>query len=135
MYFIDVLFIFALAAVLSYFFVGPLGWRRRETEQTWLAILFVLPLLFFAFWAANLWIQPVGPVVWGVSFFPVLIVGLIAMLLIAAATPPRPRDTIVVETEESREARQAAGAAALGFFFWLVLLILMGSVVVAYLID
>jgi hypothetical protein len=137
MYFIDIIFIFVLAAILSYIFVGPLGWRRREAEGAWVTVLFVMPLLFFAFWAANLWIAPVGPIVWGVAFFPVLIVGLIAVLLIAAATPPKQQNTtsIVVETMESLEAREAAKDAALGFFFWLVLLLLIASVVFAYLID
>lgn len=133
MYIADIIFIFVLAVILSYIFVGPLGWRRREAEHAWAAVLFVFPVLFFAFWAANLWIAPIGPVYWGVAFFPVLIVGLVLILLIAAAAPPRPRSTLIVETPES--PKTDAADAALGFFFWLVLLLLIGAIVVAYWAD
>lgn len=133
MYIVDIIFIFVLAVILSYVFVGPIGWRRREAEQAWAAVLFVFPVLFFAFWAANLWIAPIGPVYWGVAFFPVVIVGLVLILLIAAAAPPRARNTPVVETTEN--SKTAAPDVALGFFFWLVLLLLIGAIVAAYWAD
>jgi hypothetical protein len=49
-------------------------------------------VIFLATWAGGLWIQPVGPVMWGVSFTVFIVVGVLVALMVAATLPtPRHR--------------------------------------------
>jgi hypothetical protein len=98
--------------------------------------IYFLVILLVA-WVAGMWVRPFGPTVWGVYWFPVLLFGLIAALLIAAVTKPArpPGETSrPAERSEGEEEALAAGAAvSLGVFFWFLLLVLLFALVIAYL--
>ena len=106
-----------LALVLAYGFgrTGP-----------WGSFLWFFLVIFLAAWAVGLWVEPVGPVLWGAAWVPILFGALIVALLVAAIPPSETRPAEVAEPQT------AATAAALGLFFWLMILVLILTIVIAY---
>ncbi len=123
----DLLFVFAIAFILTLVFAGGL---RRPGPWTgwWWFFLIVL----FGGWMAALWAEPIGPPLWGVAWLPIFWMALLLALLLAAATPPPPSVPAAPPTEGERKA--AATAVALGVFFWILLIGLLITVVVGYLV-
>lgn len=112
---------FVIAIALAYAFAALFD-RRGPWGSTWsmalVGFLFIL--------AAAMWIEPFGPVLFGVYFVPFLIVGFLFMLLMAAI-PPR-----VPETEPTTTG-SVTSDIALGFTFWLMIIafaaVTLGAVV------
>lgn len=92
-----------------------------------------LLVLFFAAWAGSLWIEPVGPVIYGFAWLPTLFwIFIVALIIIAAAGEDRTTRPTGTEIPETGVPESEVGtAAALGLFFW----ILLGLFVIAILIG
>jgi type VI protein secretion system component VasK len=91
-------------------------------------LLFFFLMLFLVIWAAGVWIEPVGPIAWGVPWLTFLIIGVVLALILAAAVPPRARPV-----EPPRETAEASAAAlALGLFFYLAMVALVIVIVAHY---
>jgi hypothetical protein len=95
---------------------------NRPLRGLWIFVLIV----FLATWSTQLWIQPIGPVYWGVSWAPVISAAIFFWLLILALTPPYTRS----KTETTPEA--AESSVAIGFIFWIMLVVLLISIGVGY---
>ena len=106
----EFLLILLLAFVLAAVFAFPLG-RPGPWGGFWWFFL----VLFLGTWAIAAWIQPIGPVAWGVAWAPIL-VGAVLIALLVAAIPPRPTTT------PTEVAAEAEAATAIGAFFWMLLL-------------
>jgi len=121
MIFLEILFAFFFALLLSIFLGGILGWELPGRKGLWPSLIFLFLLIFIATFAGGLWIQPFGPLLWGVYWAPFLLIGFVVMLLVAAVIPPRrPRNT----KEAIRQASERAETEwTLGIFFWLLLLV------------
>lgn len=122
--------ILLIAFILSAIVVGPARWRRVEDDAAWPALLFLFVIFFFGLWAADLWLTPVGPAAWGVSWFALLVVGIILALIVAAAAPPRRRPPPA--QGEIPPTAESAVLVGFGAVFWILLLVLIGSVVAGY---
>lgn len=126
-----ILIALVIAAVFYYGFNSRGPWGSFWT--------FVI-VIGFGVLIAALWARPVGPVWWGIAWFPLLIVGILFALLLAAATPParrtgNPKDptrrTGYVEEDprlnepitEPIEGESAEDAAAVGLLFWIMLIL------------
>lgn len=109
------------AALFSFLLVSLFGWRRGGRGPAMSSILFLFAILFLAIWAAGLWLQPFGPTAWGVSWVPLVIVGLVVSLLIAATSPPRPGK----DGAKTEVVGESVAEAALNAFFWMLLLVLV----------
>jgi hypothetical protein len=96
-----------LAFVVSILF---LPYRRNDPVAP---LLFFFFILFMGGLAAQYWITPFGPVLWGVAWFPVLFVVLIFAMLFSI-------------TPSSRNAADwpPEGAAAIGVIAWILLVLL-----------
>lgn len=119
-----------IASIFASLLVGLLG---RRGPGPFSGLLFFLLLLFLAVWAGGIWITPVGPVAWGVSWVTFLVLGLVFSMLLAAAIPPiKPRS--LKRHKPSPEETVAAEAAeiAVDFFFWILIFVLLATIVSRY---
>lgn len=104
-------------------------------------------VLFFIMWAGGLWLYPVGPYLWGVSWLPLFFIGLVAALLLSAAKsdskkdsqkddahPPNPRDG-EKKSIVSVSDRQHKEAIALSVFIWAVMIVSIIAIIAGYLIN
>jgi len=127
-----IFFALFLALFFSVLLVGVLGWRRPGHFEPGASISFLFLIFFFGLWAAAVWLQPVGPVLWGVAWMPILFAGLILGLIVLAATPRRPRISPprpAIGNRPSSGAGERDAALGLGVFFWLLLfLVLLAAV-------
>lgn len=104
------------------------GRRRVEPEPEGgeeeigigLTMLFFFLVLFPLMLAGNAWIIPYGPVFMGVTWVPILLLGLFLALLLMAVTPRRPRRN-PGSTPDNLEAKQSAGLFGISFFLLLIL--------------
>jgi hypothetical protein len=100
-------FVFALAAsllcaaLLLPIAVNRVGRSHPETVSP-SKLFFLLLVLFFATWAGGIWLVPVGPRVWGVSWLSFLSVALVVGLFITGfAHHAVPRTAAPTGTGES----------------------------------
>jgi hypothetical protein len=106
--------------------------RTRRTGFGWF-FLFVL----MATWAGGVWIRPFGPALADIRWLQFLVVGLLAVLLVALFAPlktPRGRHDTLDQMEEMARQKQVEKMTyiALGAVFWLVLSVLIWAVIAHY---
>lgn len=134
-----------LAAIVIAILISAIFYFAFNARGPWGSLWTFFLVLLLVIWAANLWIRPIGPVYWGVSWVPLIFIGLIFALLLAAIptyddetegrlTEGRlpEEDVALDETQpESRRIeierqREAAGAAvAIGWIFWIFIIFLL----------
>ncbi len=94
---------------------------RRPLSGLWIVVL----LIFLATLGGQLWIRPFGPVYWGISWIPLIIVPLFFFFLIFALLPPL--------SAKRDEGKVEEGALiAMGTFFWIIMILLIVAVVAGY---
>jgi hypothetical protein len=128
MAFVSFLFAVFVASILTIIFVG--GFRKRGP---WANTVVFFAVVFLTAWAGGMWLQPLGPSLWGMYWVPFMFVGLLVALLLAAATPsnrPTPRNAAGVQTEKREKI---ATVTAIGTFFWIFLAALVMVIVISYL--
>jgi hypothetical protein len=115
---------FMLALLIS------LGFSRSyRGESSGMPVIFMFVLLVLAGLAAQYWVMPFGPVVWGISWMPLVATVLIFTMLLITPSPyqgRRPRDKKEIIQNEVK------AAATISVFMWLLLLLLIVSVLVGY---
>lgn len=120
--FYEIVAAFAVALVLTVFF------SVIRSRGPWGALWLVFIVIFLAAWAAHLWINPFGPMIFGVSVVPIFIVGLIfAFVLAATAAQPVAAPVSQQGAEESEVA-----STAIGVFFWVLLILLVAAIAIGY---
>lgn len=102
---VQILFV-ALIAFLAAFAVS-FGYRRRRPWSFWT----LLGVLFLAGLTISLWVQPVGPVVYGFAWLPV-VTGAFLIVLLMLALGTRPPET----RGDAEPAARVEGAASI--FLW-----------------
>lgn len=138
MIFIDLMFAFLVAILVSLLFLPAHRSVAADREAGAGGLLFFFLVVLLAAWAGGLWIAPFGPMMWGVYWLPYLVIGLlVALLLVAASEPLRRRDQASPPPEGDVEAGAgaAATAAVFGLFFWILLIALIGAIILGYLMD
>jgi hypothetical protein len=106
-----------LNAIVSLLFAGLLAGvvGRPAVQNRRLGLIFYFILLFVANWAGALWIAPFGPMIYGASILPIVLVAVGASLLIGvSALTPYERDACATPV----------GFSVFGVYFWLTLVIL-----------
>ena len=94
---------------------------RRPMRGLWVVVI----LIFLATLSGQLWIRPFGPVYWGVSWIPLIVVPLFFFFLLFALLPSPP------PAKEDAAAKDGA-LVAMGMFFWIILLLLLISIIIGY---
>lgn len=130
MYLMSFIFVLIIAGGISLFFTY--GFRNRGPwDNFWSFFL----ILFLALWAVSLWIEPIGPALYGVAWLPLVVAGLIIALLLAATTPPlTSRKPPKSATDMEKEAAEEVIAVSFGAFFWFLLVSMIIAIALGYII-
>jgi hypothetical protein len=123
-------FILALliAVLLTFGIVAITGMRRP-----WTGLLPLMLIILLASWAGGIWITPFGPLLWGITWLPFLLSGLIVALIVAAAGMPEKREsTVELVDPQQRQAQREGTRLVLNVFVVSLILILLVSIVIRY---
>lgn len=120
------LYLVGIALLITLFFSFILR-VRGPWGSFW--TFFVITLLGVV--AADIWIQPVGPVYWDTYWLPPLAVGLLIAFILAATTPS-PRTRAELSLARDKIAKERADSVAVGIFFWFLLIMMLIFVVLGY---
>jgi cbb3-type cytochrome oxidase subunit 1 len=114
----------ALSLVLAAAAVAVLvnGLRHRPSRPVW--SLFVV--FFLAIWAGGVWVAPVGPTHFGVTWLPFLMIAILLAVLVVVLAPPGGRGH-GDERELEREVE-----VGLGMFFWVLIGTLLAAILAGY---
>ena len=115
-------FLEVLLTIFGALAIGALFYYVFRATGPWGTFWSFLLILVLAGLAAEAWIEPVGPVAWGVAWVPTLFVIIIFALILAAAAPPRDRR---METPPAEPSEEETAAVAIGGFFWILLILLL----------
>jgi len=121
MFIIEMTFSLAIGLLLTALFGA--GLRMRGP---WESMFVFFCLVSLSTWAGGSWLSPRGPILWGISWVPFLVVGSIAALFLAA-TPTR-------DTPAQQEAELQREEVILGNVFW-ILIGLLGAVIAAHYLN
>lgn len=85
-------------------------------------------VLWLGIWAADVWIDPIGPIYWGVAWLDFFVVGILFAVLLVAAMPParydRDQTSIYPDEKSPHNVKdQDRETAAIGAFFWVLLVL------------
>jgi hypothetical protein len=92
------------------------------TKGPWDSFLWFFVVVALFAWAGGVWLVPFGPRFFGIGWFPIMLMGFLAVLLLTAASPRKYRK--VVLSKEQTESENS-GKRAIDLFFWLLLLCLV----------
>jgi len=96
----------------------------------WLFVLIALPL-----WFAALWMEPVGPVLWGVAWFQLLLIAIIITLLIAAAAPLGYYNRLRAGDPEYKLDSDEDLRRGATDFFWIFVVLMLLLILAGYVIQ
>jgi hypothetical protein len=107
------------------------AWKRGQRTGFSLVLL----ILFLATWAGGVWAKPFGPSLWGVSWLPFILAGLMIVLILVVSAPKQPPkdryETIEMLDRIEREKKlDHFTYLSLSLFFWILLLVLLAAIVV-----
>ncbi len=109
-----------------------------DHKGPWKSIWSIFLIILLGVWATAVWLDPIGPVYWGIAWIPLIFVALLLTMALVAATP---------STEKKRKLRDRLMNIALvqdekekriftkNIFFWSLLLFLVVCIVIGYLVD
>ncbi len=119
-------YLISVALIITLFFTYVL--RIKGPWGTFWTFFLIILLAVFA---ADVWVEPMGPYYKDVYWLPPLAVGLIIALLLASTTPsPKTRSRLAGKEKENNE--EESSALALGTFFWFVLIFMLVLVVLGF---
>lgn len=132
-----------LAAIVIAILISAIFYYAFNSTGPWGSLWSFFIVLLLVIWAANVWVRPVGPVYWGIAWFPMFFIGLIFALLLAAiptndtrrSRQLREQERIANRTDmdRRRDMDEAAGAAVLmGWIFWSFIIILFVAIIIGY---
>ncbi len=122
-----------IAALVVAFLLTMLFSVLLKNKGPWGGLWVVFIIIFLASWAANLWINPIGPQVFGISIVPILIVGVIIAVILAAVTRPETRNKPPrIEAEQQEPPKEVVRAVTVGVFYWVLLVILIFAIIGGY---
>ena len=129
-----------LAAILIAILLSALFYYAFNVRGPWGSFWTFFLVLLLTVWAASLWVDPVGPVFWGVAWIPLFFVGLLFALLLAAipsdyGRTPTEREIGMREPspEEVAESEKVTRTAAVvSGIFWLFMLVLLIIIIAGY---
>lgn len=121
------LFAFLVTGLSALFFKsrGPWG-------SYWSTFL----IIFFFVWITALWIKPIGPEYFGISWGPIVFVAILMSILLYAVTPPYYRHwSSKINKDDLKEKLirdKPEPVFALGIIFWSVIVILLIAIALGY---
>lgn len=124
-----------LAAVLGIIvlalLIGLIFYYGFKSRGPWGSFWTFFLVIFFGIWIAALWVNPVGPIYWGVAWLDLIFVGILLALILAAASPLKKKDFEDPEAKVTTERYNHTGAVV-GAFFWIMLLFFVLAVIAGF---
>ena len=124
-------FLAIILTVLAALIISTVFYYVIKTTGPWENFWVFLLILVLAGLAAGLWITPVGPVMWGVAWVPMLMAIIIFALLLGAASP-RSKEPNLTNSESHEPVTHDREAATLGALFWILLVFMLGVIIWKY---
>ena len=126
---LELFFALIVAFVLSVLFSLATRVGVRRTGFFWFFLI-----IFLGTWAGGIWVRPFGPSLWGISWLPFILSGLIFVLILTISAPRRPprsrHETLsMLERIEREKELEQATYITLSFFFWILLFVLIISII------
>ena len=100
----------------------------------WASVVTSFLVVFLATWTMGIWFVPFGPVLFGVSWLPFLIGGLIVALVMASAVPPQALPGANSAKEQPGQEKPVERQKRFDVFFVVVMVALVAALVVGYLV-
>jgi hypothetical protein len=123
-----------VALILSALFALATGKQGLRKGHFWLFLI-----LFLATWAGGMWIEPFGPMLWGIHWLSYLLVGAVVALIFAVGhsrSMPEPQgrqETIeMLERIKKEKELEQVTWVTLTVFFWVLVLALLGAIIFRY---
>ena len=85
------------------------------------ALIVFFVVLFMAAIASSLWVVPIGPPIWGVSWLPMLFTVILFALLFSAPSPRRPASK---KNETEEPSGEATSVLFISIFTWIIFIVL-----------
>jgi uncharacterized membrane protein len=114
---------FIIALLISSLFSS--GYRK---DGSWGALTIFFLILFMAGIVGHHWIVPFGPMMYGISFFPMLFFILIVAFLFSA---PSPHQRTTTKTDE-KVGGAASVLVGISIFIWLLFILFIIAAIAGY---
>jgi hypothetical protein len=112
-----------ILTVVSVFFLK----RRGPWGSVWTFFL----VLFLTLGTVSVYIGPIGPVYWGIAWFPITIAGILITILLIAAMPRRQyRNEDVNDNITKPVSNAELPATPVGKFFWVLVILSVIAIMV-----
>lgn len=120
-------------AALFFTSVSLFAFRHRGP---WGSYWSSLVIILLGLWAAQVWIEPMGPVYGGVAWLPLLLAGIYLSVLLMPAGPihrhqPDPQEK-VFRQQQAKQQKEDQAFRVLNASFWLLLLGFAVMIVLGY---
>lgn len=97
-----------------------------NTRGPWNSYLWFFMVVALFAWAGGVWLVPFGPSWGGIGWFPIIFMGIIAVLLLTAASPRTSRKRMAVKGTSKMDGDIRVSIDAL-FWVLIVFLLLFGT--------
>lgn len=120
-----------LSLLIGLLLAATLTWGlRRRAGGPGAGFVFFATILFLSSWVGAVWIEPIGPELWGVPWVAMILVGLIAALAIAALTSPTPREPTAPDQNGIMPPNSAGRGCSL--MFWMISAVMVMAIIARY---
>ncbi|HXL72387.1 MAG TPA: hypothetical protein VN963_02070 [bacterium] len=92
------------------------------TKGPWGSLLWFFIIVALFAWTGGVWLRPYGPVWYGVSWIPIIVIGLFIAILLTALSPRNPRYPLSAQKKSKVIEERKADADV---FFWVLILCLV----------
>ena len=130
-------FVQLLAVVLAALFFTTISLFVFHSRGPWGNYWSSFLIMFLGIWAAQVWIEPMGPVYAGVAWLPLLLAGIyLSVLLIPVGSIPQDepeQQNIALQKQQAKQRKEDWTFGVLNASFWLLLLVFVLIVALGYL--
>ena len=126
-------FVQLLAVVLATLFFTTISLFVFHSRGPWGSYWSSFLIMFLGIWAAQVWIDPMGPVYAGVSWLPLLLAGVYFSVLLIPMGPNQQDQAEQPNKALRRQQKEDWTFRMLNASFWLFLFVLALVVVLGYL--
>lgn len=120
-----------LSLLIGLVLAAILTWSvRRRAAGPGAGFYFFATILFLSSWVGSVWIEPIGPELWGVPWVAMVLIGLIVAFIMAVLTSAEPRESTAPDQEGVMPPATAGRGCSL--MFWIISAALAMAIIARY---
>ena len=133
-----------LAVIVISILISSAFYYALNARGPWGSFWTFFLILLLVVWASSLWIRPIGPAFYGVSWVPLFFAGLVIAILLAAIPPasphhkhrsPNKKEETDSRPEDGKKGRDLNRTLAMvSGFFWILIIFLMIVIIFGYMV-